>query len=89
MRKFAAALAFIILCVSGCNTEIGSSVNSVSTENSSGAENEPVIPPETTAEEVIGLVASEPYTRDTLISDEINDPVFGDYGRLIFPVDEG
>lgn len=29
------------------------------------------------------------YTQDTLISDVMNDPVFGDYGRLIFPVDSG
>lgn len=31
----------------------------------------------------------EYYTRKTKISDVINDPVFGDYGRLIFPADEG
>lgn len=30
-----------------------------------------------------------PYTIDTAISDVIDDPVFGDYGRLIFPVDTG
>ena len=29
------------------------------------------------------------YTRETRISDVINDPAFGNYGRLIFPVDEG
>ncbi|MGN0268109.1 MAG: alpha/beta hydrolase [Lachnospiraceae bacterium] len=29
------------------------------------------------------------YTVDTAISEVINDPVFGDYGRLIFPVDDG
>ncbi len=29
------------------------------------------------------------YTRTSLISDVMNDPVFGDYGRLIFPVDDG
>lgn len=29
------------------------------------------------------------YTRDTPISDVINDPCFGDYGRLIFPVHNG
>ena len=34
-------------------------------------------------------VSSTPYTADTKISDVINDSVFGDYGRLIFPVDEG
>lgn len=27
------------------------------------------------------------YTRNTLIENVINDPVFGDYGRLIFPVE--
>lgn len=31
----------------------------------------------------------EAYTADTSISEVIADPVFGDYGRLIFPVDEG
>lgn len=29
---------------------------------------------------------TEQYTADTKISDVRNDPVFGDYGRLIFPV---
>lgn len=29
------------------------------------------------------------YTVHSRISDVINDPVFGDYGRLIFPVDQG
>lgn len=29
------------------------------------------------------------YTVDTAISDVTDDPVFGDYGRLIFPVDTG
>ena len=36
-----------------------------------------------------GESAENPYTVDTLISDVIADPVFGDYGRLIFPVDTG
>ena len=31
----------------------------------------------------------EAYTVDTKISEVIGDPVFGDYGRLIFPVDSG
>ena len=53
-------------------------------------ESEPDTPPQTTAEEVIDpVITSEPYTRETRISDVISDPVFGDYGRLIFPVDEG
>ena len=36
-----------------------------------------------------GESPGNPYTVDTLISDVIADPVFGDYGRLIFPVDTG
>lgn len=32
--------------------------------------------------------AEDPYTVDTEIADVINDPTFGDYGRLIFPVDD-
>lgn len=32
---------------------------------------------------------SEPYTTDTKISDVVADPVFENYGRLIFPVDSG
>ena len=31
---------------------------------------------------------SEPCTVDTKITEVINDPVFEEYGRLIFPVDE-
>lgn len=30
-----------------------------------------------------------PYTVDTPIAQVVNDPVFADYGRLLFPVDEG
>ncbi len=33
-------------------------------------------------------LAGSLYTVDTLISDVMSDPVFGDYGRLIFPVDD-
>ena len=32
---------------------------------------------------------SKTYTVNTKISDVVNDPAFGDWGRLIFPVDEG
>ena len=28
------------------------------------------------------------YTADSRITDVLNDPAFGDYGRLIFPVNE-
>lgn len=29
-----------------------------------------------------------PYTTDTPISEVVQDPVFGDYGRLLFPVED-
>ena len=32
---------------------------------------------------------SRPFTTDTSITDVINDPAFGTYGRLIFPVETG
>lgn len=62
---------------------------SQSTETVS-TENKPSIPPETTSEGVSEpVITSNPYTRDTRISEVISDPVFGNYGRLIFPVNEG
>ena len=35
------------------------------------------------------LANDQPFTTDTAVSDVINDPAFGDYGRLIFPVNTG
>lgn len=37
----------------------------------------------------ISQSAGEAYTVDTRIEEVINDPVFGDYGKLIFPVESG
>lgn len=34
------------------------------------------------------VMTSDLYTASTAISDVTSDPVFGDYGRLIFPVDD-
>ncbi len=71
-------------------SEISSSIGSEESTKPVTTESKPNIPPETAAEEVIGtVITSEPYTHDTRISDVIGDPVFGNYGRLIFPVDEG
>ena len=33
-------------------------------------------------------VPTAPYTRTTQIEDVVHDPVFGDYGRLLFPVED-
>ncbi len=52
-----------------------SAINGIIDENSNG----------TSIEQKV----DESYSVDTLISEVINDPVFEDYGRLIFPVNEG
>ena len=46
------------------------------------------IDPEYEEDYTDNTLMSDFYTVDTAISDVINDPVFGDYGRLIFPVDD-
>lgn len=74
------ALVCILFCFAGCKAMEDSALAA------SG-------PPQAKEAEVSMQVAqhdgSEAYTTDTSISDVINDPVFGDYGRLIFPVDVG
>ena len=66
-----------------------------STENSESAnpentENKPGISSNIASEEVSEpVITSDPYTRSTRISEVINDPAFGNYGRLIFPVNDG
>ena len=37
----------------------------------------------------VQLEADAPYTADTAISEVAGDPVFGEYGRLLFPVESG
>lgn len=39
-------------------------------------------------EHIDNTAVSDLFTTDTAISDVTSDPVFGDYGRLIFPVDD-
>lgn len=48
---------------------------------------EAVLPPETVVME--GTDGMSPYTSDTKITAVMDDPVFGDYGRLIFPANSG
>lgn len=49
----------------------------------SGCSSEEGSPPPTTVD------TDGPFTVDTAISEVVDDPVFGDYGRLLFPVDSG
>lgn len=76
------ALFCILLCSAGCGAAGGDKTPPES------------LPPQAEAERVEPSVrtaqaASVPYTVDTRIDDVINDPVFKDYGRLIFPVESG
>lgn len=45
--------------------------------------------PKELADDTGTAAMDQAYTADTRITDVINDPVFGDYGWLIFPVDDG
>ena len=82
MKKYALILLVfcLLFCVSGCNGEKSTETLESSAENTfSGAE---------------GTVNtsgnnSSTYTINTKISDVISDPVFENFGRLIFPVNGG
>lgn len=69
----------LLLGLTGCGSE-GAEVNA---EESNSAQTK------IGEESSVQADTSKTYTVDTKISDVINDPVFGDYGRLIFPVDTG
>ena len=78
LRKntFIAILICTAVFLAGCSEKIN---NADTDTDSKGAE--------TSARENINN--KKQYTVNTKISDVINDPVFGDYGRLIFPVNSG
>lgn len=70
---------------SSANSSASSETFDVNTTNSKDSESS-----QTTTEEVSKpVITSDPYTRSTRISDVTNDSAFGNYGRLIFPVNEG
>ena len=81
MKRFISiGLSFLFVCaLAACSN----------TEREDGNLNEQEISPAGVESMQTGESAENPYTVDTLISDVIADPVFGEYGRLIFPVDTG
>lgn len=78
MRKsaFLAILICIAVFLAGCSTKMN---NTDADTDSKGAE--------TSVQE--NRNNKKQYTINTKISDVINDPVFANYGRLIFPVNNG
>ena len=81
MKRFISiCLSFLFVCaLAACSN----------TEREDGSLNEQEISPAGVESMQTGEKAENSYTVDTLISDVIADPVFGEYGRLIFPVDTG
>jgi len=54
----------------------------------SGCGNVPAEAPSDEQTEGVPMIA-EPFTAETLIRDVMADPAFGEFGRLLFPVDDG
>lgn len=81
MKRFISiCLSFLFVCaLAACSN----------TEREDGSLDEQETSPAGVESMQTGESAENPYTVDTPISDVIADPVFGDYGRLIFPVDTG
>ena len=81
MKRFVSiCLSFLFVCaLAACSN----------TEREDGILDEQETSPAGVKNMHTGESAGNPYTVDTLISDVIADPVFGDYGRLIFPVIPG
>ena len=77
------AVTCLLICLTGCNgnyaTALETSAASDTTSDSRVEEGASRKETETT---------TDSYTEDTPIEDVISDPVFGEYGRLIFPVDD-
>lgn len=83
-----AALLCLTLCAAGCSL---SQDGADDTDIEFHRVTEAPLQQDTTEEDSTDMNPSEStaYTADTKIADVQSDPVFGTYGRLIFPVDEG
>ena len=91
MKKTVCTVAFvcILVFITGCGAdkasgnivdiELGKESTESLLQQNEGEEN--------TVQEETQI--NEPYTTDTKIAEVISDPVFGEHGRLIFPVDSG
>lgn len=89
MKRFRliSVLLCLLFCLVGCNQASNSLSN---TQKDTGVRDNIDIGRESGGEKSVieSQNAQEPYTEDSRIEDVIHDPVFGDYGRLLFPVDK-
>lgn len=84
MHKATIVILIVLMSFVLCSSAFGqTSVVIRLVENSSQIETEPV------EIENEGQSLNDIYSTATKITEVINDPVFGDYGRLIFPVNNG
>ena len=91
MRKmvFFATLLCLAMCSAGCSAD-KDGANSSDMESGQKASEMPWrqgVGKEDSMEKERGTDTS--YTVNTKIADVLSDPIFGEYGRLIFPVDDG
>lgn len=89
MKKTAIAilLLYLLVCFVGCSAKEKSESNTPAADSSISTQEQPQSNMEENS--VQTKPVSEPYTKNTRIADVINDSAFGDYGRLIFPVNNG
>lgn len=89
MKKlvFGILLLSLLICFSGCSTKEKSENSALTADSSISTQEQPQSNQEENS--VQTKPASEPYMKNTRITDVINDPAFGSYGRLIFPVNSG
>ena len=76
------AVTCLLICLSGCSGNLDTAPE---TSAASEATGESRLEGGASMQET----KTSDYTADTPIEDVIRDPVFGEYGRLIFPVDAG
>ena len=76
-----AAVLCLLLCLAGCGGQ--------QAEYAEGAEAESSRRQETKGEDAVQVPTGRngPFTVDTEIREVMHDPVFGEYGRLLFPAD--
>ena len=90
MKKFLKKTLFMKKMITACFPYILIATLFCGCENQYDSGDDKVIKQENKnhSSEVTQMI-DESFTTTTQISDVINDSVFGDYGRLIFPVDKG
>lgn len=84
-----ATFVYLLVCLVGCSADKAS--GNIADIESGKEATESLLQQTEGAESIVQteVQIKEPYTTDTKITEVISDPVFGEYGRLIFPVDSG